>query len=155
MKMRFRTDGWHYADLKAEGKSLEQYCAPEAPTEEERRRWDATPKAERGDVWRVFWRHCDESGNHLDDRIAGYAICCISCGRVHHWTTALNCGQKFKTDWGESCIHQRDHGSCWQWSGSAEAGTLTARPSICVVKDRCRWGCAFHGWLTNGEIKSC
>jgi len=149
--MRFRTDGVHYADLKAAGRTLEDYCAPQAPTEEERRHWDATPKAERGDVWRVFWYH-GEQGKQIDDQIAGYDICCVACGRVHACTTALNCNQKIPKPWGESCQHIESRTSCWIWSGSAEQGTLTASPSLLVVQSRCPWGCGWHGFIQNGDI---
>ncbi len=160
--MRFRTDGWHYADLKAEGYTFEDYFAgrPLAEVEMERQYWDVTFKAERGDVWRIFWRH-EVNGAHVDDWVAGYAICCVACGRIHAWTTALNCGQKVKRTYHdvegkpveyETCVHQENHTSCWTWTGSAEANTLTASPSLLVVKDRCPWGCGWHGWIKDGEI---
>jgi hypothetical protein len=162
VRMRFRTDGWHYADLKAEGKDLGSWCVEGmVPTEEEKKYWEVTQKAEPGDVWRIHWYHRDEDDKQLDDWIAGYAICCIGCGRVHCWTSALNCGQRVQRSYVdtngntvpyETCVHQEAHGSCWQWSGSAEEGTLTAAPSLQVVADRCPWKCGWHGFIQNGDI---
>lgn len=167
MRMRFRTDGWHYADLKAAGETFEQHYkreeffgVNEGRYDEWKAHWDATPKAEKGDVWRIFWAHHSWCGQ-VDDWIAGYAICCIACGRVHAWTSALNCGQKVKRSYVdtdgkrqeyETCVHQEQHGSCWTWSGSAEAGTLTATPSLQVVADKCPWKCGWHGFIQGGDI---
>lgn len=150
MKMRFRTDGWHYADLKVTGMTFEQYYGARVATDEARKYWDETPKAEPGDVWRIHWHH-HVDGKQVDDWIAGYAICCPGCSRVHNWTTALNCA----TSRGEGkCVHNSDrpYGSCWNWTGSAEEGTLSATPSLQVVKERCEWGCGWHGYITNGDL---
>lgn len=149
--MRFRTDGWHIADLKAAGHTFEEYYKDSDwhPTDEEKKYWEETPKAEPGDVWRVHWYHHDDAtGGQIDDQIAGYAICCIKCGRVHTWTSARNCGQQLEV----GCAHQRDRTSCWTWSGSAEDGTLTASPSLMVVTEACEWKCTFHGYIQNGDI---
>ncbi len=152
MKMRFRTDGWHYADLKAAGETFESHYLETDPWRTDpviQKYWAETPKAEPGDVWRIHWYHRDENDVQLDDWIAGYAICCIGCSRVHCWTTALNCAQKTKEG---SCVHSEAHGSCWSWSGSAEEGTLTASPSLQVVADRCPWHCGWHGYIQAGDI---
>jgi len=148
MRMHFRTDGWHYADIKAKGESFDQHYPPDSfITAEEREQWkkhfDETPKAEKGDVWRIHWAN--------DRGIAGYAICCIVCGRVHTWTQARNCSTK-KGD--GTCAHNSGENlsSCWNWSGSAEEGTLTATPSLMVVTEVCEWHCNYHGFITNGEI---
>jgi hypothetical protein len=110
------------------------------------------PIAQPGDTWRVQW-----SGGPM----AGYAICCPGCKQVHHWCTANNCardipwtvvgsdGQEYS---GMKCQHE-GVGSCWNWSGSAEDGTLTATPSLHCTKDL--GGCGWHGFLTNGEMRSC
>lgn len=157
--MRFRTDGWHYADLKANGWTWERYAACFDESDDVaaiKREWDAIPPAQKGDVWRVFWYH-DENGQQVDDRIAGYAICCIVCGQVHAWTSAGNCSQKVKRSYVDSggktveydsCAHS-GVSSCWNWSGSAEEGTLTATPSLMVIPGH---GCSYHGWIRNGEI---
>ena len=156
MKMRFRTDGWHFADKKAAGESFEDQCAPSDPwlalDSEARKTWNETPKAEPGDVWRIHWKHDDGNGNQIDDWIAGYAICCIGCGRVHNWTGARNCPQKITKEWGESCIHRENHSSCWDWSGSAEEGTLTASPSLQVIADN-PGECAWHGYIIQGNVR--
>src|SRR5665213_3555856 len=142
MKMRFRKDGWHYADLKARGMTFEQYFSWEdsaSVREQYKKEWDAVPKAEPGDVWRIHWSHHEPpSGPQIDDWLAGYAICCIGCGRVHDWMSANNCSQKIQSSYKDSstgldvpyttCVHQRDHTSCWAWTGSAEEGTLTGAP---------------------------
>lgn len=151
MRMRFRTDGWHYADLKAAGETIESYFREDDPWRtdpEVRKCWDETPKAEPGDVWRILWK---------SDAIAGYAICCPGCRKVHHWTTARNCANKITNSYTdsktgevktyESCIHS-GNGSCWNWSGSAEENNLSATPSLQVTADDCKW----HGYITNGDI---
>jgi hypothetical protein len=153
--MRFRKDGWHYADLKVQGKTFDEYYSyseSALQNAEYRKFWDECPKAEPGDVWRIYWYHHDDQGHQLNDWIAGYAICCLGCGRVHPWTQALNCGQKIQTEYGESCIHVQNRTSCWTWTGSAEEGTLTASPSLQVVKERCEWGCGWHGYIQNGDL---
>jgi hypothetical protein len=159
VRMRFRMDSWHYADLKV-AMTWEQYTDgwSSSPTEEDKRYWDETPKAEPGDVWRIHWSHHDPiDGPQIDDRIAGYAICCIGCGHVHAWTTAGNCNQKIQCSYKDSntgldvpytsCVHS-GLTSCWNWTGSAEEGTLTATPSLQVTQDECKW----HGYITNGDI---
>ena len=161
--MRFRTDGWHYADLKAAGETFETYYPETDPWRdpEVKRCWDETPKAERGDVWRIYWFHRGPYGGQIDDWLAGYAICCIGCGRVHTWTNALNCAPKLRKSFVDTagkrqeydtCVHQENHSSCWTWSGSAEAGTLHASPSLQVVAERCPWRCGWHGFIERGDI---
>jgi hypothetical protein len=153
MQMRFRTDGWHFADYKIAGVTPEQM-----------REWNydaesialyvAMPPAEPGDVWRVRWHSAFGDGP-----IAGYAICCPKCRRVHAWTTATNCSQQRDASWTDkdgveqkykTCVHS-GVGSCWDWSGSAEGNTLTARPSLLNQAP----DCGFHGWLTNGVLSEC
>jgi hypothetical protein len=137
---RFRTDGFHIADLKAQGKAREEWF--------EATLWDPIPPAELGDVWRIHWAKCNDAGHTIDGPLAGYAIFCPKCHTVHCWTTATNCAQKA----GTSCPHEGT-GSCWTWSGSAESGTLTASPSLhCVLE---LGGCGWHGWLNNGEMSGC
>lgn len=97
-----------------------------------------------GDTWRVRWHK--EGG---EGPIAGYAICCPKCREVHWWTGALNCGTR-KSD--GVCAHS-GVASCWEWTGSAEAGTLTASPSLHCLSDR--GGCGWHGWLKDGVLTSC
>jgi hypothetical protein len=157
--MRFRTDGWHYADLKTHGWTRERFV------EEYKERvpdyldkFEATPIAEPGDVWCIHWyKEGIEQGP-----LAGYAICCIKCGHVHNWTTAGNCQTDVQavhytgTDGSDqqypACAHKRTGaGSCWNWSGSAEDNTLTASPSLLVTDQKC----GFHGWLQDGELRAC
>lgn len=97
-----------------------------------------------GDVWRIHWYKQDGQGP-----VAGYAICCPGCGKIHHWTTANNCKTKGQKDpaYPYMCTHS-GVGSCWDWTGSAEGNTLTGRPSLQVTADDCHW----HGYLTNGKL---
>jgi len=164
-RMRFRTDGWHYADLKANGwvfdgegeKSYSSCFDDPAEKEELRREWDTVPPAERGDVWQVRWR--GEGDGSVPGPIAGYAFCCPGCGHVHTATSSGNCGQKIQRSYKDkdgkdvpytTCAHS-GVGSCWSWSGSAEGNTLTCSPSILVTMDKHEpGGCNWHGFLTNG-----
>ncbi len=157
VKMRFRNDGWHYADLKANGWTLEKYHSWGEITGEDRKEWDAVPPAERGDVWRVHW-HGGGDGS-VPGPIAGYAFCCPQCGHVHTATSSGNCGQKIQKTYKDkdgkdvpftTCTHS-GVSSCWNWSGSAEDNVLTCTPSILVTEDKYEpGGCNWHGFLTNG-----
>lgn len=152
VQMRFRTDGWHWADLKTHGWTAEKM--KEIYSEADVAAFEATEAARPGDVWRVRWYK--EGG---DGPTAGYAICCPTCGHIHTWTTANNCGQKtIPVKWTDkngaeqttmTCVHS-GNSSCWQWTGSAEENTLTAHPSLLVRSE-----CGFHGWLQNGVLRSC
>lgn len=156
VRMRFRTDGWHYADLKTYGWTREKFA--EMRNIDYIDAFDATPAAQPGDVWRIKWyKEGIEKGP-----LAGYAICCLQCGHVHQWTTAGNCQTdlqevRYKNKNGEdqsymACIHKRKgEGSCWQWTGSAEDNVLTASPSLLVTHGDCN----FHGRLQSGELKDC
>jgi hypothetical protein len=133
-RIRFRTDGSHIADHKAQGKPRDEFYNQAV--------WDATPPAQAGDVWQVHWYAEDADGNSINGPFAGYDICCPGCKRVHAWTTALNCLPK-------PCPHE-GKSSCWNWTGSAEQGTLSASPSLHSVKEK--GGCGWHGWLQNGAL---
>jgi hypothetical protein len=124
--IRFRTDASFFAEQKALGKEWDEHYG-------DRALWDATEAAKPGDAWRIRWYQKDGEGP-----IAGYAICCPKCSQVHRWCSASNCSP---------CPHQ-GIGSCWNWTGSAEDGTLTASPSLFASL-----GCGWHGWLQNGEMK--
>jgi hypothetical protein len=138
-RMRFRSDAWHFADHKRKSHSREQLSS-----------WHYTPEqiamiegiapAQPGDTWRVHWYAAEGLGP-----ICGYAICCPRCTEIHLWSTASNCASRIPDT--ASCAHS-GVGSCWQWSGSAEDGTLTAQPSLYAVN-----ACGWHGWLTNGELQ--
>jgi hypothetical protein len=134
-RIRFRSDSSHVADLRAVGKARPDYIGAEE--------WDAVAAAQPGDTWRVHWYKEDADGNSMEGPFAGYDICCPGCRRVHAWTTALNCLPK-------PCPHE-GKGSCWQWTGSAEEGTLTASPSLYSVKEK--GGCGWHGFLANGTLR--
>lgn len=168
--MRFRTDGWHYADLKTFGwtwdgdgeKSYGKSYRGSPDEAEAKKCFEETPKAEPGDTWRQFWSHHDENDKQIDDRLAGYAICCMGCGHVHAWTTASNCQfnltehhytDKDGKDVAYKVCGHSGVGSCWVWTGSAEEGTLTARPSLQVTLDKYEpGGCNWHGYIDNGDL---
>ena len=112
--MRFRTDG--------------SFFDPDEPA--------GKPAPKPGDTWLIRWYR----PGGAEGPIAGYAICCPGCRKVHDWTTATNC---------KPCSHQ-GISSCWTWTGSAEANVLTASPSLHSVKDL--GGCGWHGHLINGVL---
>lgn len=136
-RIRFREGSWLQADDAARiarGQETLYYDPPELVGVE---------PAQPGDCWRAHWHALSGVGP-----IAGYAICCPKCLQVHSWTSARNC---------KPCPHQ-GIGSCWQWSGSAEDGTLTASPSLHALAKGPKvgidgHGCGWHGWLQNGELK--
>jgi len=155
VRMRFRTDGWHYADLKALGWTRERFFAEYSQLPDYFNKFVETPPAQPGDVWRIHWYKEGGQGP-----LAGYAICCPKCGHVHNWTVAGNCSGKKHTikylgsDGSERFYDICEHngvGSCWTWTGSAEDNTLTASPSLQVTSPEC----GFHGWLENGELRAC
>jgi hypothetical protein len=134
VRIRFRADGCHYVQMRAKGTEWAEYFGVS------REAYEALPPGEPGDIWRIRWYK--EGGG--EGPIAGYAIWCPECNDLHHWTTATNCA-KGATG---ACVHS-GIGSCWEWTGSAEDGTLTARPSLLCHS------CGFHGWLTNGSLADC
>lgn len=90
----------------------------------------AVPPAELGDVWRAG---------------VGYALTCPNdCDQgVHVWDHAWDCRPNARKCTGAGC---------WSWTGSPEAGDLTAQPSLHVLAEK--GGCGWHGWLRNGEMVS-
>jgi hypothetical protein len=134
-RIRLRTDSQIIAEAKALGKPTdnEEWYGPKAEV-------DATPAAQPGDAWEIRWYKKDGEGP-----LAGYAICCPKCKAIHAWTQANNCSKR--PDKGH-CSHS-GVSSCWDWTGSAEAGTLTAKPSLLCHT------CGFHGWLTDGILSEC
>lgn len=160
VQMRFRTDGWHWADLRNH-QSDESIARIYKDDPEALAQIRATEPAKPGDVWRIHWRKEDASGNVIEPGpLAGYAICCPKCNHVHAWTTAGNCSAARRHyTWKDAqgvehpasvCIHSGE-GSCWQWTGSAEENKLTAHPSLLVTDP----DCGFHGWLQNGVLRDC
>lgn len=146
MRIRFRTDSYSEADDAA------RLRRGHAPLWHDAEELVGVEPASPGDCWRVRWYKSDGEGP-----IAGYAICCALCLQVHSWTTALNCGSRNAQG---SCEHN-GVSSCWQWTGSAEDGTLTASPSLhaidqggCPAIDNAH-GCGWHGWLLSGELTPC
>jgi hypothetical protein len=147
--MRFRSDSWAAAEdvIRIARGERSHYLDHLNPDDAALLR--ATPPVQPGDTWRVRW-YAPEG---REGPIAGYAIGCPTCGMVHAWTTANNC-QAGRRAIGTTSITVCEHsgtGSCWQWSGSAEAGTLTASPSLHSVL--ALGGCGFHGFLTGGVLR--
>lgn len=153
--IRFRTDSTGNAEdaaRLARGETVPECSCqePDCPNTLERIR--ATPPAEPGDTWRLFFHHEGEG----DGPVAGYGICCPGCRQVHYWSSASNCEPKVQRtgrnpDGSEfsywTCEHRERRESCWTWTGSAEEGTLSAYASL-YAKGACGW----HGWLRNGEL---
>ncbi len=138
MRMNFRTDSSHYAELGAEPEKAREWYADQPDVLAE---IECTSPAQPGDTWRLTWAGEGE-------QLSGYAICCPRCKEVHRWTTANNCHEE---EVGGLCVHERTTqggrlGSCWQWTGSAEENRLTAHPSL--MSNACGW----HGWLRDGEL---
>jgi hypothetical protein len=92
------------------------------------------PPAEPGDVWILHNRNGE---------VVGYGLTCPNeaCEQgAHPWDHARDCPVRTAPD----------APPCWTWTGSIEDGSLTASPSLHVVKE---WGgCGWHGWLRNGEM---
>lgn len=148
--MRLRTDDWWTAGRKrAVMKGARLHPLREDPGANWHQPYldqlaDPTfEAAQPGDVWRIFWGKPE--GEELP--LAGYVLTCpnLSCADgAHAWTTASNC----PAAQGERCAHY-GIGSCWTWTGSPEAGDLSASPSLyCTLP----LGCGWHGWLRNGEM---
>lgn len=147
LQIRFRTDDSNHVQMRMKGTAWADHLGVSQET------YEALSPALPGDTWRLRWY-----AEHGEGPIAGYAIWCPKCNDLHHWTTATNCRQggqehSYKDEAGTEhryyvCGHS-GVGSCWQWSGSAEDGTLTARPSLLCHT------CGFHGWLTNGVLSDC
>lgn len=155
--MRLRLGDWWTAGRK---RAVELGAIPD-PREDTDGNWaqdyladlsnPAVEAAQPGDVWRVVWTGPGswQSGVPSDDPrpLAGFVITCPveSCpDAVHLWVSADNCSCKIE---GGSCCHD-GVGSCWTWTGSAVAGTLTANPSLFASGAQCKW----HGWLRDGVM---
>lgn len=154
VRTRFRSDSWHFADEAARlerGLPL-RWTLENRP--DEFREVQTTPPARPGDLWRVRWATRYDAEHPEPGPIAGYAIGCPTCLEVHAWTTATNCSAARRPIEGmpghSVCIHSGT-GSCWNWTGSAEEGTLSASPSLYSVKEL--GGCGFHGFLTAGVLR--
>lgn len=146
-RIRFREGSWLQADDAARiarGQETLWFDPPQLVGVE---------PAQPGDCWRTRWWAASGEGP-----IAGYAICCPKCLQVHSWSSARNCSTKRPLPGGGSVCAHSGIGSCWQWSGSAEDGTLTASPSLHAIAEGPKvgiegHGCGWHGWLQNGELK--
>jgi hypothetical protein len=160
VRIRFRNDSAFKADdtaARARGDKLLWHHLEELDTE-------PVPPAEPGDCWRVRWGLSVEqtAAGMTEGPIAGYEITCIKCKRNHAWTTSTNCSTIKDRPWSyvdadgvtqsgvaKVCDHS-GVGSCWVWTGSPEAGDLTASPSLWCREDL--GGCGYHGFLQNGVL---
>lgn len=134
---------------------------------------DRHDEAKEGDVW-VFrlkpagphvtatWRAVDAETAHWP--VSHYGLVCPAKNcryGVHVWDHAYNCPAR--EVWGADCKRGGKRLSCWDWTGTIEAHTLTADPSLHIlpVKDKSdqpypaddlRQTCQWHGWLKKGAM---
>lgn len=141
--MRLRADSAHIAGWKRahrlngcpnkdDGRD-ECVCSSQKPE------YALIPEAEEGDVW---------ASRTQSGTLIGYGLTCPAqnCMQgMHFWTHTIDCKLPL------------DHGPDWSWTGSPEAGDLSASPSLMIVTeingqpiDSCGW----HGFLTNGQMRS-
>lgn len=160
--LRRRTDFWWSAGRK---RAVSLGAVPD-PRQDDSKNWD--PKwlaqlnddsfepAQPGDVWEI--RRSPKDGRttaatrrgHMTWGVTGYGLWCPNekChDGVHRWTHASDC----RGDYGEACKTGEKEGvqSCWVWTGSIEAGDLTANPSLFCNFASCGW----HGYLRNGVME--
>lgn len=160
VRVRFRDDGWIVADDAAAFIRGDKLLFNH-PVEE----LIGIEPAKPGDIWRSRWYASElRDGQYVqvDGPLAGYAICCPKCLHVHSWNQATNCVFELQPrEWTKLdgtvesynvCGHN-GKGSCWNWTGSAEDGTLSASPSL--HSNEAKGGCGWHGFLTNGLMKHC
>lgn len=163
--LRLRTDEWHTAGA---WRAVLLGAAPDPRADPHRwarhfTTWleEGHEEAKVGDVWRL--RRCPTgphivqgyAENHLDWPVSHYALVCpvATCADgVHGWAHAYDCpaGDHF----GAECKVGPGRLSCWTWTGSIEAGTLTASPSLHILPASAPTfkTCEFHGFLTNGVL---
>lgn len=166
-RVRLRTDNWHDA---GRWRAILLHAVPD-PRIPSNVKWsqgwpewhDTHEEAKLGDVWRIRQRPfgptigLTETERQPTWWTVGYALVCPveSCHEgVHSWVHAHNCPAG--STWGAQCKRGPERRSCWDWSGSVEAGDLTAAPSLQVLPCPDAAGnpttCAFHGFLTRGVI---
>lgn len=161
--MRVRTDHLYDAGWK---RSILLGARPD-PRAEPPDRWDAAylaflsadgGEALPGDVWIIRQppgqpNHRAWHEEHPDWPIVGYALTCpkADCETgAHLWDHAHECHAGHTIDGAvQLCIKGPDRG-CWDWTGSAADGTLSASPSLHCSAEL--GGCGWHGWLHNGEM---
>ncbi len=168
--LRLRTDSWRDA---GKWRAILLHAA-EDPRVPSNIKWaqgwpdwhDTHEEAKVGDVWRLrqrpFGPHVvlTETEHEATWWTIGYALVCPveKCrDGVHSWTHAYNCPAL--GHWGVDCKRGAGRWSCWDWTGSVEAGDLTAAPSLHVLSEIERDGktvkldtCGFHGYLRAGVV---
>lgn len=168
--LRLRADAWHDAGRL---RAIRLGAVPD-PRSQPSVRWDpgwlefvaSGEPARVGDVW-AFRQRPDGphvvlsyGGSHPEWPLACYALVCPveRCKEgAHCWHHAYDCAAG--TTRGAACKRGAGRLSCWDWSGSVEAGTLSAQPSLQVCTEVERAGkkvrldtCGFHGFLTGGVL---
>jgi len=142
--MRLRRDNWHTAGQRR-ARDLGALDTSSWDREWAMRLFQV-PAALVGDVWRV--------AVHDDDgRCHGFVLTCpvVSCDQgVHAWHHGSKCPARRSRSNPCALGDRPGMDSCWTWTGSAEAGTLTATPSL--HSPLADGGCGFHGFLTNGVL---
>lgn len=132
--VRLRTDSGFIAIWKFGHDRVGCNCGPDLNHVAHVADYADVPPAELGDAWRL----------NSSDGVIGYVLVCPnpSCrAGGHAWTRASNCDH----------TGHPEHASCWTWTGSAEAGTLTASPSLQVIGLK-PGDCEWHGWLRDGQM---
>lgn len=157
--IRFRTDSALLAELhrrELDGERPRRCSCRDPECHFHPERWREVPPLEPGDCWRIHWKQTVEQEARGDAPVlAGYELGCPRCHRAHAWTTAHNCSTRRPipgedgSPIGYTCAHSGT-GSCWTWTGDAEAGTLTASPSLHATG-----ACGWHGWLRSGQLVEC
>lgn len=161
--MRLRVDSWWEAGRK---RAVLLGAVPD-PRQDDSKNWaahwlaclndDSFEPAMPGDVWEVR-QSPDEPGvisYHSADRqdwlLTGYGLWCPNekCHEgMHSWTHAHDCPARFHDDGLCKTGEKQGVQSCWIWSGSIEAGDLTASPSLFIDDASCGW----HGFLQQGQM---
>jgi hypothetical protein len=168
--VNLRTDSWHDA-CRLRAVRLGAVPDPTKLPAAERDRYDpewlvyvATREPARpGDVWQLRqnpsgpYVQRSYGGNRPGWPVCGYVLVCpvATCPEGgHDWDHAFDCpaGARF----GAACKRGAARASCWDWSGNAGDGTLTANPSLQVLPCPDAAGvpttCQFHGWLRAGHL---
>lgn len=134
--MRLRDDSVHIAGWKRAHALLGCHCGPEMNHVAHDPDLAGVEAAQPGDVWEL---------RNKNGGLTGYGLTCPNeqCeSGAHAWDHARDCPLRAAPD----------APPCWAWTGSAEEGTLTASPSLHVVKE---WGgCGWHGFLRNGQMEA-
>jgi hypothetical protein len=162
-ELRLRTDDWRDA---GRWRAIVLGAVPD-PRQHPETRWvegwttwlERNEPARPGDVWRVRQNPAGpnvmlSSGERYDWPIACYVLVCPlpRCpDGAHQWHHAYDCSAG--DTYGAACKRGPGRLSCWDWSGSIEAGNLNAAPSLQVLpSDPPGLTCEYHGFLRQGVM---